>query len=65
MSSPTYLATDGVQLPVGDLPVIYGHSGSLLTTMTVEYPAASGKIYIKTYTYDGTLLATESRWVRQ
>ena len=65
-ASASHTATNGDQIPA-DSPKAYTYHGATGPVETITITAlASGKEYVKTYTYDGNDRCTaESGWVLQ
>jgi hypothetical protein len=57
--SGTVQANDGTMLPLDSIPVEIDYSGSFVSKMTVEY---QGKIFVQTFTNDGTNIIYISGW---
>ena len=57
--SSTVLASNGVGLPVKDLPVAITYDAAFVETLTVTY---NGIDYVQTFTNDGTNITSISRW---
>lgn len=60
--SDTYIADDGVELPIPALPTTIGYAGGFPVTFTVVY---RGETYVQTMTYSGNNVIAISRWVKQ
>lgn len=70
MSTETVTATDGTQLPLSSLPVVFGLDGSgNVISMRVVYPSVQtnmDRIFLQTFTRDGSGNVTNiSQWVAQ
>jgi hypothetical protein len=57
--STTVQANDGTMLPLESLPVVFGYTGSNITTITVQY---QGKTFIQTLSYAGSNVTNISGW---
>lgn len=66
--SETVMASNGVMLPVNDLPLTIGYvevgdpAVTFVQTFTVSY---QGTTYIQTFTNNGAQITGWSRWVAQ
>lgn len=60
--SDTFIATDGVELPIANLPTTIGYAGGFPVTFTVVY---RGNTYVQTMTYSGNNVIAISGWVKQ
>jgi hypothetical protein len=63
--SSTVTGSDGTQIPLEDVALSFAYSGSFVSTITCEYPPSSGKIFVQTFTNNGTSITTISGWVLQ
>lgn len=55
-------ASDGAALPIESLAVTRTYSAGLVATETVVH---EGNTYVKTYTWSGSELTSETGWVKQ
>lgn len=67
MSQTVITSPNGNPIPVDDLAVAIGSTGSLVTTLTVQYPDRNSilQTYVKTITYVGTQPTNISQWIQQ
>lgn len=67
MSQTVVSTPDGNRLPIDDLALAIGYTGTQVTSLTVQYQNPSGilKTYVKTITYSGTQATNISTWVLQ
>lgn len=60
--SSTVQASNGVQLPLEDVPISLVFTGDFISTITCVY---QGITYIQTYTNNGTNITAISAWIAQ
>lgn len=60
--SSTVQASNGVQLPIEDMALVFAYDGTFVATITGVY---RGITYVQTFTNDGTNITDISPWVAQ
>ena len=60
--SSTVQASNGVQLPLEDVALVFAYTATFITTITAVYRTVT---YIQTFTNDGTNITNISSWVAQ
>ncbi len=63
--SETVTASDGTALPLDSLEQEIAYAGTLISSITVNYPPGSIKFYKQTFTYTGVNLTDISGWILQ
>jgi hypothetical protein len=60
--SDTVTASNGVQLPLGDLEQTFEYDGTFVFTISVNYRDV---VYIQSFSNDGTNITDISPWIAQ
>lgn len=63
--SETVQANDGTMLPLSSLAQTITYDGTIVETVTVNYPGRTSNTYMQTMTNDGTNITHVSGWEAQ